>query len=76
MIDRDHIQNWGVNMRYNLYKLLLLTLSLKSERLLRLEIKMCFRQTFINVKEVSLPERKKTILKLALYMARFKKEIN
>ena len=53
MIDRDHIQNWGVNMRLQPLQAVVADIELKKVRkIVKIRNKNAsfFRQTFINVK--------------------------
>ncbi len=77
MIDRDHIQNWGVNMRLQPLQAVVADIELKKVRkIVKIRNKNAsfLDKNLSTLKEVSLPERKKNYTEtFALYMARFKK---
>ena len=77
MIDRDHIQNWGVNMRLQPLQAVVADIELKKVRkIVKIRNKNAsfLDKHLSTLKEVSLPERKKNYTEtFALYMARFKK---
>ena len=77
MIDRDHIQNLGVNMRLQPLQAVVADIELKKVRkIVKIRNKNAnfLDKHLSTLKEVSLPERKKNYTEtFALYMARFKK---
>ena len=77
MIDRDRIQEWGVNMRLQPLQAVVADIELKKVRnIVKIRNKNAkfLDKHLSKQKEVSLPERKKNYIEtFSLYMARFKK---
>ena len=77
MVDRDHISDWGVNMRIQPFQAIVANIELKKVKQIvnkRNKNAKILDKYLSQIKEVIIPERKKGFTEtFALYMARFKK---
>ena len=80
MVDRDHISDWGVNMRIQPFQAIVANIELKKVKQIvneRNKNAKILDKYLSQIKEVIIPERKKGFIEtFALYMARFKKRDN
>ena len=77
MIDRDHISDWGVNMRLQPFQAIVANIELKKVNKIiskRNRNAKILDQSLSKIKYIQIPDRKKIYREtFALYMARFKK---